>query len=341
MAERDDRNAWARIAQRVRDAGGRVENLRLGQGSRGRGLFVEDRAAPAAIALPAPLLIPVEAVELCDATLRIKADAEVTPEARALFDDYYASLGFSQPLSRDARRAISGLHQLPGPLQDMTLKGNRKGLERFPPFDDSALLAWFFDTRAIEIEGQRKLMPLVELTNHEASAAGFNTQNGGVEIAGRFRDEVLVRYHLSDPWGIYLRWGFVAPSDRLYSLGVEVREPGRWQIKVVPEMRQVTGSQDTQIRAEGRVLTIDRLLLKAPTGVEAARKLFRTQVAGYGVADPDELFSLIVKINKDWFNRILSLSKGGTGNAGLKTVRAAARGDADRTDLGRRVRTDA
>jgi hypothetical protein len=210
-------------------------------------------------------------------------------------------------------------------LQDMILKGNRKGLTRFPAFHDDALLEWFFDTRAIEINGTRKLMPMVELANHDMSAAGFDTSDDGVRVSGRFNDEFLVRYHIGDPWTVYLRWGFAAPSDRLYSLGVDVTEPAGWQINVTPETHASEASTDTQIKVQGRRLTVERMLLAGPGGPDAARALFRTQVADFGLANPDELFSLIAKINKDWFNRVLTLSKGSAANLGLKTVRAAAK----------------
>lgn len=325
MAGKDDRAAWALVTEQMQEAGGVVQNVRLGKGTRGRGLFVEDRGAPAVIALPPHMLIAVDDVALRDGCLVVKPDADVPPDARTLFDTYYATFGFSRDIQREARRAIAGQHQLPGPLQDMILKGNRKGLTRFPAFEDAAVLEWLFNTRSIEVDGTRKLMPMVELANHDAGVAGFDTRDIGVRIAGTFQDEMLVRYHVGDPWTIYLRWGFAAPSDRLYALGLEVTEPAGWQIIVRPETLGGEIGQDTQITVQGRSLTIDRMLLTGPSGAEAARALFRTQVADFGLANPDELFSLITKINKDWFNRVLTLSKGSAANPGLKGVRAAAK----------------
>ena len=325
MGAKDDQAAWDDMADRLRAAGGNVENARLGRGSRGRGLFVERKGAPSRVMVPAHLLIPVDSIEMRDGRPAVKQDADVTPEARALFEAFYATLGFSPGLQRDARRAISGQHTLPGPLQDMILKGNPSGLTRFPAVTEAALLEWLFNTRSIASDGGRKMMPMLDLINHDASAPPFGVQDGGVQVEGQFEDEILVHYHTGDAWSVYQRWGFVAPSDRAYALGLDVTEPAGWQIHIRAETRPTNHARDTQITVTGRKLTIDRMLLTGPEGPSAARALFRAQVADFGLADPDELFSLICKINKDWFNRVLTLSKGGAANPGLKTVRMAAK----------------
>lgn len=325
MGSKDDQTAWEGLAAQLRAAGGVVENVRLGRGPRGRGLFVERKGAPSRVMMPAHLLIPVDVVEMRDGRPMVKQDADVPPEARALFDTFYTGLGFSSGLQRDARHAIGSQHKLSGALQDMILKGNPSGLTRFPAISEASLLEWFFNTRSIEADGGRNMMPLLDLINHDASAPPFGGQDGGVQVEGLFEDEVLVRYHNGDAWSVYLRWGFAAPADRAYSLGVDVTEPAGWQIHVRAETRPTAHARDTQITVTGRKLTIDRMLLIGPESPSAARALFRTQVTDFGLADPDELFSLICKINKDWFNRVLTLSKGGAANPFLKTVRVAAK----------------
>lgn len=325
LGENDDCLAWERLATQMRAAGGIIDNVRLGRGPRGRGLFVERRGASSRIMLPRDLLTPVEAIEMREGKPVVKDGADVTSAAQALFGAFYGTLGFSQRWQRDARRAISGQNQLPGPLQDMILKGNSKGLTRFPAFTEGSVLEWFFNTRSIEADTGRHMMPLLDLVNHDATAQPFGGKEGGVQVEGVFEDEILVRYHTGDAWSVYLRWGFAAPADRAYSLGLEVTEPAGWQINVRAETHPTDHAGDTTIAVQGRRLTVDRMLLIGPDGPDAARVMFRAQVVDFGLANPDELFSLICKINKDWFDRVLTLCKGGAANPGLKTVRMAAK----------------
>lgn len=325
MGDQDDKAAWSDLAERLRALGGVVDNIRLGRGTRGRGLFVERRGEPSRLVLPPHMLIPESDVEVQSGQLVVKSDAQVSSEVRAFFADYHASIGFARDIHRDARRAITGKHELPKALQDMILKGHPDGLAQFPAFKDDSVLPWFIDTRCIGHKGGRVLMPMVELTNHDASAQGFGTTGGGVSIEDTFENEVLVRYHAGDPWTVYLRWGFAAPSDRVYALGGELTEPAGWRIRIRAETRPTERVQHTSVSAKDRVLTIDRMLLIGPEGADAARTLFRSQMSRYGVADSDELFSLVVKINKDWFIRALAMTKGGVAKSGLKDFRAAVK----------------
>lgn len=322
---------WEVLCAMVREQGGVVENVRPGRGPRGMGLFAVERDAPSRIVLPRSLLVPAEAVVLRDGVLDVDEAAAVGDAARVFFRRHYASFGFTPAVQRDGRRHITGQARLPAEVQNMVLSGNPLGLTRFPEFSDAALLDWFRDTRAIRDMSSpdrpdgRVMMPLMDMLNHDHRAAMFGARDGGVEMSGTFPDEILARYHDGDCWSIYTQWGFVAPSDCVFSLGLAMTEPAGWSIRILADTRSQSGRAPTQVRAEGRVLTIERMLLSGPGGQAQARQVFLSQTAPFGLADPQELFALVTNINRNWFQRLVALTKGGRAQSAMTDIRAAAK----------------
>lgn len=83
-----------------------------------------------------------------------------------------------------------------------------------------------------------------------------------------------------------------------------------------------------RLRAAGGVvdnIRLGRVHVGAGCLWSAARAPIRLQMAPYQVADADELFSLVLKINKDWFRRAVAMIKGGAAKLGLKEFRAVVK----------------
>jgi hypothetical protein len=323
---KQDQAVFEDVAEAFRAAGGTLENLRLGQGTRGRGLFVIDPLHESRLIVPKALLLPVDQLRMLEGRPSIKGGADITPAVDAFYAAYFNSIGFPKTAFQDAKKAISALHRLPGAVQDMMLKGSPDGVTRYPPFDPDRVLDWHIEQRCLRMaEGQRVVIPMMELANHDSGARSCEWRGGDLVVEGLFADEFLLCYHTTDCWTTYLNWGFVAPSDRVVSLGVTVNEPGGWRIRVVADGRSQADGDFTILSADGGVLNVSRLLLVGPAGTDQARVLFRSRIAAFGVANPDELFSIVSNINRDWYENLLKIAKGATRNAALTALRQAAK----------------
>src|SRR4029079_10261641 len=110
--------------------------------------------------------------------------------------------------------------------------------------DDAQLLKWFEDTRSTMLKGtnagsaspekeQRYFVPVVELVNHSSRHGFFKPGGGGIEISGRFVDEVLYCYNMKDTWQKFMQWGFVSVEPSAFSIVLEVAAPDGRHIRIV------------------------------------------------------------------------------------------------------------
>jgi len=77
-----------------RTLGGTAENIRLGHGARGRGLFPIDPSQPVTLQVPPNLLMDVDDVVFENGALKLASDAEAGTRERRFFEDYQADFAW-------------------------------------------------------------------------------------------------------------------------------------------------------------------------------------------------------------------------------------------------------
>lgn len=193
---------WDELVGAFRELGGVAENVRLGWGPLGRGIFVCDPARPVKVHAPENLLFPVNDVEIRDGQLALKATAKVGERERLFFETYERHFGWGaggfeecwnlqrqwSELPTDVTRYLTAMGALDDPQK------------RFLPPSADVCLERFVQERWFTYGGEAKLAPVVDLLNYSSYTNGFDIVNG-ISVAGRFTDEVVVRYNLGDAWG--------------------------------------------------------------------------------------------------------------------------------------------
>ena len=75
--------AWEELLDEFRALGGTADNVRLGYGEYGRGLFPVDPAKPVAVRIPDNLLVPAEDMIFTGGALRVGPKAKTGERERA------------------------------------------------------------------------------------------------------------------------------------------------------------------------------------------------------------------------------------------------------------------
>jgi hypothetical protein len=323
---------WDEMLAEFRALGGVAENVRQGQGARGRGLFPIDPSVDVRVCAPPHLLVDVDDVILDSRRLKIRPGAGTDRQIAAFFERYEADFSYGAGAAEDCRRTLTALHELPGAIQDYLLAGAPAGERRYPAATDDMVFKEYIRTRRIAVarsesppstsdaaddddrdrEKRMVLMPVVELTNHSSGHPGYDTTLG-VMISGRFVDEVLVRYNNGDAWRLFQAYRFATPVPVAYSRGLDVRLPDGRIVRVTADYREThmeDGLPLPRVALEGRVITASHIVLGNYLAPGQPRAVFRRLVRELGVADPDGLFDAIVHANRLWFLGLLEVLEG-------------------------------
>ncbi len=218
---------WLEVLDEFRQLGGRAENVRLGEGPRGRGLFPTDPSQPVELYVPENLLFPADEIKIQDGTLRIADSRKRSTREGVWFERYAAELSWGAGGQQQVEEFVLGMQALP--LVTRIELAKNWGFEFcLAPVSDQLLLDYYLQSRAIAYPfGEQRLviqetstpeplgsnsaiMPIIELANHGPDAS-FST-DGGISLTGTFSEEVLVSYGRQDPWGLFKGWGICSES---------------------------------------------------------------------------------------------------------------------------------
>lgn len=322
---------WDELVEAFRALGGTIDNVRMGEGTFGRGLFPIDPKRAAQIIVPAQLLIDVADLVIDNDQLVLRPNASVAPDIRAFFERFQRDFSFGAGVAQDGRRMIRQQHALPAQVQEFMLASHAPGARRFPPLSDASLLRWFIGTRSAIFAAPGKthrqvLMPVLELINHSSAHAPYANRVDGLEVAGRFDGELLMRYTSRDTWQTFVAWGFVSREPAAFSIGLDIGEPGGRTLRIRPGSVDRVGDDPASLpRIEDRdgILHLAHMLLGFAAEPGAPRWVFGRAMKRHGIKEPGELFDIIAHINRSWFYKLLELAEGETD--GLAQLRAAAR----------------
>jgi hypothetical protein len=319
---------WDELIGAFRDLGGVAENVRLGHGPLGRGIFVCDPAKPAKLHAPERLLFPVDDMEIRDGQLALKGASKVGERERLFFEAYERHFGWGAGGFEESWNLQKEWSELPAELARFlsAMGGLDDAEKRFLPPSVEASFERFVQARWFAYGGGFKLAPVVDLLNYSSYTNGFNV-GGGVGVSGLYPDEVVVRYNLADSWGHAATYGFASLGAFAYSLALGAELPGGKKIAIRREVAQSyarDGIRYPKASTAGDTIDLPFLMLGNATGTDLPRAVFRTLLAGV-VSEPqaDGAFDGIAHFNRVQFLNLLRLLRKHEG-AFVRVLEAAA-----------------
>jgi hypothetical protein len=309
-------NDWDGLAEEFRALGGVLENVHLGRGALGRGLFPIDPSRPVKILVPENLLFPVDGLEFINGRLRVKKNGAAPSNADKFFEEYQEAFSWGAGGRSDCETFLASMAELPEPVREALTKD--WGLGRmFGSVDAEAVQNRFLRTRMIHRKGQAVIMPVLELVNHDATGAPFSFA-GGIGVAGTYAREVFARYNFLDPFGVFLTWGFPNAEPVCYSLNMKLPLP---VVKRTLVIRRDFGKNKAKGRArlpdvkvEGNTIHFSSVMLGNKTFPKLARGAFQHLMKENNFpGDVDEIFDRIRQMNGLRFLNLLSVLDGHEG----------------------------
>lgn len=302
---------WEELLDSFRALGGTAENVRLGTGSRGRGVFAIDPAKPATIHTPLSLNVPADSIVVRDGRMTSDAPALGTRE-RAFFEDYQAHFGWGNGGADESRNELSAWHALPPDVIALIRStiGANDLPHRFDAPTEAACVEQYLQTRKFELpNGAGKwIVPVIDLINHAVGAKPYGVRNG-LFVSGTFDDELLVAYNASDPWGTAIIYGFAAPSPFAYSICLSLKLPDGRTLSIA-RLYSATTIGDTmqlpRVQESGNTIVLSFLVLGFATAPDMPRAIFRKVMAGRLAPDEiDRIFDGIAHYNRQHFIKLL------------------------------------
>jgi len=297
------------LLDEFRALGGTAENIRLGQGALGRGVFPVDPAKPVVVHVPENLLIDCSDVVFENGALRLRADADVGDRERSWLEHYQAALSWGDEGAAEVRRIFEAAQALPAELRKELRDRFQCGLW-FDNMTDEAVQHQFLTSRGINYHDREVLMPLVELINHGAGPE-IGLVNG-VMIRGIFPGEVLYRYSDMDSFGFFWSWGFVIEQPMAFSLEMSGKvESTTLRIdRAFPPVKPGEKSWMPPLHREGSGVSLDHLLIGSVQYPRLPRGIFQKTMRDGGFSALEEPFDVIRYVNNLHFLDLLKALDG-------------------------------
>ena len=303
---------WARIVKKLQLLGGHVENVRLGEGENGRGLFVIKSNEPFELFVPKILLMPTNSLSLdTNGKLNLSNDS-LDVQVRDFFLDFQESFGLNSTMLNDITLQQYQLSRISDELKKLLiLYGVNKYLFSEPHSEycfeylKASRKIWFKKTKKFV------LMPVIELFNHdELSTIGYKDNGKGISVEGKVDDEILVNYNTQIPDAIkmYTKYRFACKKDNALSGAMNIRL-GQKIIRVSTLdflNNEFEGSKLPKVKVTGNIIDISFLIISSKLNPDSPRKIFREIMLKVGMPAGmiDNVFDGIVEQNIDFLKII-------------------------------------
>lgn len=297
---------WEELVDEFRSLGGIADNVALGEGPFGRGLFAIDPAKPVEVRTPENLLVRSEDVEIRDGQLVAKSSANLGERERGFFERYQRHFSWGAGVFDKLWQAQQNWHELPLDIMATIRRMGALDYYRFSAPSNAVCLRHYIKSRAISYQGRIQIVPIIELANHSSESQGYLLRSG-VSIKGTFRGEILVRYNFGDPWQMTTGFAFADVASFAHSLPASMNFDGHG-IEI--------GRNFIESEVKGAVvfprLVIDKDIVRLSflnLGMRAAprlpRSVFRRVMSGIPIRNLDELFDRIQHHNRIQFITLL------------------------------------
>ncbi len=301
--------SWDEMLEEFRSLGGVADNVRIGQGVNGAGIFPIDPARPVLIQVPHNLLFRLREVEFVGPDLRAIDAGPHTPEERDFFTRYQAAFSWGAGARTDCLEFLAMMDGLPEAVREL-LVTEFDFRDMLTGEHEQRARSRYLTTRMIRWQDGFVLMPVLELVNHGRDAAGFEINERGIESGGMAEGEHRVRYNIIDPIGVFGSWGFLGDELIAFSLKMNLTKDdlvlniGR-DLHVKERMGEFMGPVVTRDEAAG-VVRLSHLMIGAANFPRLSKGLFYRIMADLGQADAaPEVFDYIMRHNQTRFFTLL------------------------------------
>jgi len=157
---------WLELIEEFRALGGVAENICLGNGERGRGLFPCDPSRPVRLRVPGNLLLPIEDVEFVNNRFCVAASSKMGVAERKWVEHYANEYTWGAGGRAETETFLAEILVLPDHIRETLIKSFGMTFCR-SNHSPASVQERFLDSRIITYGGRRVVMPLVELVNHD------------------------------------------------------------------------------------------------------------------------------------------------------------------------------
>lgn len=297
---------WDEMLDEFRALGGIADNIRLGEGRFGRGLFPADPSKPIRVHIPESLLVDANLCSLEDNAVRVGPRAQIGAREKAFLENYERD--FSWGVSGgDTKALLQMIHDAPEEIRaflDTPLNLDWWLANPTP----TAIAERYLGSRTLRYNETSVIIPVVELANH-----GVGTQyriEHGIGLSGHFSSEVLVRYDIGDPLYVFKSWGFAGNEDFALSLHLGLNQYGIVIHREDITQKAADNPFAPETSFEDGKLALSYLLLGHKKFPGLARSIFNDVMRKAGRSDAAEVFEFIQHINRQQFLKLIELSEG-------------------------------
>jgi hypothetical protein len=297
---------WQEMIAEFRALGGTIENVRLGTGPRGRGLFSIDNTEPVLLRLPENLLFSTDDIEFAGDHVRLKETAFVGRAEREFFDKYQENFSWGAGGRAKWVAFETALDALPAEIR--TLLVAEFGMAR--RLEGGAIeraRRQFLRSRQIGWKDRGVIMPLIELANN--GEEGLRYQVGAdLGIEGMVSDEVLVSHGTQDAWSLLFDYGYAGPAMGAFSLSMKMNvRPNELNIGCDTDRSVRRGNYLVpELAREGSRIVLSHLMLGLRPYPSAPRGIFRSLLNDSLGEKTDEVFDAVRHFNRTKLLQLLA-----------------------------------
>lgn len=312
------------MLESFRALGGIAENIGLGNGLYGRGLFPLDSAKPVTIRIPENLLLDVADAAFVDGSFRVVPESKIGARERAFLENYENDFSWGGGGRAEAERIFTQAHEIPPELRQKLRDNYHCGPWFEDDVSDHLIQEKFLGSRCITYKNRTVVMPIIELANHGLGGS-YDTADC-VALKGTFPGEVLVRYSLADSYGLFLSWGFAGEQPQAMSIALN-GSVGQTALKIGRDLSDSKPEERVwmpkMIRGAGG-LELPFLVLGNKQYPRLCKGVFFKLMRDAGLSGFEETFDTIQHINRMHFLELLAALEGVPGPM-AQTLRRMAR----------------
>jgi hypothetical protein len=299
----DIQRLWEETLEEFRALGGIADNVRLGEGAFGRGLFPCDPSKPVKLHVPESLLIEVGHLHFSEYELRVGPRSPAGAREKAFVEKYQKDFSWGE--GRRSTEGVLAIFQSATPeLREMLAAPFDLDCWLAAP-DPGSVAERYFASRAIRYGTKAVAMPVLELANH-GNGPAFRIGDG-IGLSGTFDGEILVRYEANaDALGVFKSWGFAAPEDAALSVGLGLERAGIVIRRDTDKSRAGQVPFFPEVVVKNGEIRLSFLLLGHKKFPRLARGIFTRIMRDAGRKDAEEVFDLIQHINRTQLCRLFA-----------------------------------
>ena len=293
--------------------GGVAENIFVREGENGRGVFPSDSSKSSKIMTPRNLLVNTDNLEIRNGEIMLRDKSLNSLDEINFLENYYNEYSWGNNGNSDSSAFLMFVASLPQSIQDRLLI-NRFIDEKILNYKDNEehILKRFIDERAVGFKGQRVLVPVWELVNHNSFSHPIRITPFGIETPPMIASsqEIMHCYSkMNSPISIWKKYGFSCDCIVAYSVPFEIQiGSGSLAISCLGQLG-LDHEEKRSFSAVGNKLQIKSLPIGC-LSIDLPQKNFNSIISSVGLSEEiaDRLFPRIreanIKVRRDLINAL-------------------------------------